>query len=217
MKWVVISTYSPKIGDLYEITCPNKEAYCERHGYKFEVIHFSDDVRDRKIEVGYGLGFLALLKRVRHLLNEGFGVMQIDADAMITNPEIRIEDRIVYPDAVVVAREPIPYCAMNGGVVLMNPCALAIDYVSLLISKWDEWKENPLAPQGWVCDHLDHPTIQAALRIVDPADMNAIPEERDGFPHMVAGELWKPGDWIAHCYGMSLEKKIEWAKKLCTT
>ncbi len=213
MKWIVLSTYSPKIGDLYEVTCPNKERYCDLHGYKLDIVHFVDD----DINNGYGSGWVKLLHRARSYLKEGFGVMLIDADAIIANLNIKIDDRIKHSDAVVVAREPEPHCPMNGGVVLMNPCKNAIKYLDTLIEHWVEWKDDPLVPQGWVCKHMNHPAIKHALRIVSPAELNAIPEERDNYPQNDPDDLWKKGDWICHPYGMSLERKIWWAKKLCTT
>ena len=206
--WVIISTYSPKIGDLYELTMPNKEAYAKRHDYGLEVVHFEDT------EKGYGEGYFKLIHRVGNLLREGVGVLQMDADAVFTNPHIRI-DEIAWPtDAVMVAREPAGRCEMNGGVVILMPNVRSVAYVEKLIEVYDEWKDDPLVPQGWIYRNLFDPVMRSALRIVPPALMNAIPCLDPKYPQDDPTEVWQPSDWICHAYGFPIERKVELLRKV---
>ncbi len=208
MNRTIISTYSDQIGELYALTLPNKEAYAKKHSYGLDIVHFSD------APGGYGIGFKDYLNRVFETLLHGEGVMMMDADAVFTNLSIAIEEKIWGIDSVVAAHEPDPYCPMNGGVVLLNPVPRALNYVQLLVERFSEWCDDPLVPQGWICKNMDHPTIMSSLRIVDPSDMNALPEERPGYPHKNPGDLWKPGDWIAHAYGFPIPQKIELLRKV---
>jgi hypothetical protein len=207
-KWVIITTRSPRIEELCKITHPNKQTYARLHNHEVITVTFSDEPE------GYGLGFLEFLIRVRECLAGGWNVMQMDADAFFTNMSIKITDRIRPSDGVVIAREPFPNCPVNGGVVLLNAGERALAYVGLLIEHFADWKDDPLVPQGWMAKNMEDPVLKAVLRVVPPFLMNSLVEERPEFPHTEQGQVWKTGDWIAHPYGFSIERKIQFAKEI---
>lgn len=207
-KWVILTTRSPKIEELCAITHPNKQAYAHLNGYQLGTVEFSDAAD------GYGKGFLELLIKVRDALAAGWNVMQMDADAFFTNLSIRITDRIYPTDGVVIAREPFPHCPINGGVVLLNAGERAMAYVNLLIDHFPEWMDDPLVPQGWMAKNMEDRILKSVIRVVPPFVMNAIPEVRPEYPHDEAFQVWRPGDWICHPYGFSIERKIQFAKQI---
>lgn len=105
MKFAVLTSYDSSFESLCSYTNPIKEEYCLRHGYDFIARKIDSDVHPTWVRF--------------HLLHDLFEVydwiMWMDADAFITNPEIKLESLVGPNDDLIIS---LDIHGLNTGVFL---------------------------------------------------------------------------------------------------
>jgi hypothetical protein len=100
MRLALATLYTTEIARMAEVTNPSKRAYCERWGYDFACLEGTLDP-DRPPAWSKVLF-------VRRLLDEYDWVFWLDADALIMNPNVALEDLLDSRYSVILAKQPGP-------------------------------------------------------------------------------------------------------------
>jgi hypothetical protein len=204
MKIAVMSFFDSGFHPLTDITIPNLVEYCKRWGYSMYLGEpFKDvDARDTFERIIYAY----------HLLQDkGYdAVMWIDGDAIITNHNIRIEDRIA-DHKFVIAADIHGYNAgvfMAANYSLTKQFLFAINHLGKPLTG-----HHPFREQESIVRYLSFPPYQNLATVLPQRMMNSYLNEFYGRPIWMDGN-WEPGDWILHLPGMSLEQRVAIATAL---
>lgn len=172
-----------------------KAAYARRHGYVYLEAHEEVWDRDRPIAWSKVRFLLSILERVP----DGTIVWLSDADVLITNPELRVEDHVL----------PI-FPAGKGLMMSMDACGhVNSGNVFMRNSPWlrDFWRRVDAARD--LTYHIWWENA-AMIRILEEsaADAAMIEVSRDhrrfnAYLQGLPGEpLWRPGDFLVHFAGV---------------
>ncbi len=193
MKIVLLSNYSPQILEMNVFTAPNKQLYCEKHGYEFRNLNLPYDERSHR----------AFLKVLRALILENDAVMSIGCDTLFMNLSIKIEDRM---DAsrVTVAREYHSWWPINNDVMIWPNHANSLELVDKLLDDAPIWLKYPYLWQMHLWNLL-MTNYGHCVNVVDARYMNSSLTHDQG--------MWQLGDWILHARGMPIESKVKLLKE----
>lgn len=214
----LVTSYPPRWRPLVAITNKLKGEYAQRWGYHFftdesELVHELLDGRRVPIR-----GF-AKFNLIEYFLRHGTydWVIWLDADLLITNRSIRIED---LTGAVPTNKDIVLGYDTNGHhstVFFVRNTQRARDFI-------------------WACNNagrsmfIEHPwhEMEAMRYFLQTPPYNTIAhylsakrlcpilheEYRPHIPADIGLEYkWEPGDWALHLSAMSLEKRVELAEK----
>jgi hypothetical protein len=203
VKVSVFSTHSPSITCLNQVSAPNKQAYCDRHGYQF---HNLEIEYDRHVES---------LQRLQDIINDNDVVMMMGCDTAFTNPDIRIEDKAVLDDPrPVISKEEFGNNPINNDVMIWKRTQPCLELLQSVIEEAQSWLSH-----GWLWqNHMAENYIERLL-IHESRYMNSTfyPWSRDGdvFTQIPSRSSWKRGDWVIHALGMptpaTRAEVIKWA------
>jgi hypothetical protein len=199
----IFSTYSDRIAALNEVTAPNKQAYCDRHGYNF--INLGIDY-DRHVDT---------LKVLQSVVNDNDITMLMGCDTAFTNFDIRIEDRAELSDPrPVISAEELGNNPINNDVMLWKNTAPCIDLLDLIIKEAPMWLNH-----GWLWQNHIAENYLDKVCVVDSRYMNStfVPWIREGnvFTQIPNASSWEVGDWVIHALGLpniaTRTQVIRWA------
>jgi hypothetical protein len=182
MTIAVCTFWTPELALFGAQTEANKRAYCERHGYAFHCPREGKSDRPPSWEK-----LLVLADATR----ESEWAWWIDADAIVTNPEIRLESLIVPGRDMVVAAD---VNGLNCGVFGLRSCPWSR---LLLADAWacDQFINHEWWEQAAIRHLLRDPDRMARVEVIEQRRMNAYPD------------TWQPGDFILHLPGMANEER----------
>jgi len=173
----------------------SKSAYAERHGYLY--IQNGEAFWDRMKPIAWSK--IPFLLHVCSRLPEGALIWQSDADVLVTNPDIRIEDQIVPllpadKDMILT----LDACGhVNSGNIIFRNTAWARDFWKRVGQStqftYHPWWENAamIALFQTVPDDRAHLVISRQHKKFN-AYLRGIPDE----------PLWTPGDFLVHFAGV---------------
>jgi hypothetical protein len=206
--YAIASFNDAKFQPLADITDAVKKEYCERHGYSYHVktdVAFTPDIGFEKIRMV--LDIFAKNPDIEWLLF-------CESDAMVTNFNIKIEDRIDNRYHFIVATD---INDINAGVFLARNSQQGRKYLNFILNERPKYKGNWQAEQGVIQD--SYPQHRNIVRVVPQRVMNSFQypyyrygDHRDRPPHRdIMGNLgtWEKGDWIIHWPGMDLNSRIQ--------
>lgn len=186
---------------MYDLTVPNKEAYCARHGYFGNFPLLADWSPFNKIRL------------VRHLLRHNDAVLWNDLDALFMNPTFKVEALIDKSDGqkvLTITRDG--YEGVNSGSFLIESRTEAFAFLDWMISVEaevmahpDPWREQRLL------DNFVH-RYPDLCRVVPQRVMNSYLR----FEHEVYLYPWsdyQEGDWILHFCGIPYARRVELIRK----
>jgi galactosyl transferase GMA12/MNN10 family len=127
-------------------------------------------------------------------------LMWIDADAVIANPEKRLED-LVDESIDFLAAEDQSACVINSGVFLVRNCSAALDMLRRAYAKV-QYIHHPWWEQLALAEALRECGDTLRSRVVRRRLLNAFPDE------------YREGDFIVHYAGCALEAKLTGVKKI---
>lgn len=177
----VCSMWTPELAIFGQQTERNKRAYCEGHGYRFDVCH------ERLSDRHPSWDKLIILRR--HLDTEEDWVFWLDADAIYTDLSAELESLIVAAgdrDMIIATDENGINCGSFG----LRSC----DWSRRLVeSAWakTEHVNHPWWEQRAIADLIGQRGEDPRVCVVEKRKLNAYPAD------------WQPGDFILHCPGMS--------------
>ena len=191
----VASLHDANYSDLAALTDQSKQEYCNRYGYQFHVLtemKYSTITGFNKIH--YALDLFKQNPEIEWLLFS-------ECDAMITNMDIRIEDRIDDNFHFIV---PVDRLNLNSGNFLARNTAEGRAYLQMIIDLEEKYKDVEWAEQQVIIDTIEE--YQNIVKIVPQKYMNSYePEIYDycdaRFDVLGNSGAWEPGDWIVHWPG----------------
>jgi len=197
MKTALLSFYDESFEPLTNLTFPSLHEYCERWGYSpyFGKPFTNCDPRngfDRFVAV-YGL------------FEQGYdAVMWIDADAMITNHNISIADRLGDEKFVIAA----DLHGLNSGVFIARNHIETRELIMSLINLGEMLLgDHPFREQEALNRYLSFDHYKRMVTILPQRMLNAVINEYYQRPPGFTGN-WQPGDWILHFPGISMPDRL---------
>jgi hypothetical protein len=180
----------------------SKRSYAEKHGYNY--LEFGEEMWDRTRPIAWSK--VPIILKVLNSLPEGSLVWQSDADVMITNQALRIEDH-VQPLLPSEKDMLLIYDAchhINSGNILMRNTEWCRDFWRRVNERTDctyhIWWEN------MAMIHLleENPEDKKKIEISNQHKrFNAYVMGMEGEP------LWEPGDFLVHFAGIYKPEKMK--------
>jgi hypothetical protein len=197
---LVLTGYDDAMAEVGDLCAPSRVAYAERRGYSYHCC--------RKYEPGSHPSWQKI-RLLRDLLPGHEAVLWLDADTMVTNPEISVEglaadDRhllYVSRDWTTCSAADEPHHFSMGNFLLRNtPTTFA---VLDLIESRAEWANVSLWEQSAIqAEHRENPALRRVVRVMPRRVLNSVP-----YPDAV--EPWAPGDFLAHFTGIANHIRVE--------
>jgi len=198
----VASLHDANYSDLAALTDSSKSKYCNQHGYQFHVLtemKYSTITGFNKIH--FTLDLFKQHPEIEWLLFS-------ECDAMITNLNIRIEDRIDDDYHFIV---PVDRLNINSGNFLARNSEQGRAYLQMIVDSEQAYKDVAWAEQQVIIDSIEQ--YQDIVKIVPQKYMNSYePEIYDycdaRFDVLGNSGAWEPGDWIVHWPGTHKPTRI---------
>jgi len=202
----VASLHDANYSDLAAITDAPKREYCNRYGYQFHVLtemKYSTITGFNKIH--FALDLFKQHPEIEWLLFS-------ECDAMITNLNIRIEDKIDDDYHFIV---PVDRLNINSGNFLARNSEQGRAYLQMIVDSETAYKDVAWAEQQVIIDSIEQ--YQDIVKIVPQKYMNSYePEIYDycdaRFDVLGNSGAWEPGDWIVHWPGTYKPTRISRAE-----
>ena len=222
--YAVVSMSTKNIDDLASTTDGLKRQYCQQHGYDFFVIGDEDLViRTEPYSPFMDWNKALYIDKLFANCPDIEWILLSEADATITNFNIRIEDKIDNDYHIIV---PVDRLNLNSGNILIRNSEQGRVYIKMIIDKAEEYREgqspDSTLKDRWGIQQVIIDTIdeyQNIVKIVEQRYMNSYEPQiydycdasRDIFGNDAA---WQKGDWIIHWPGIRHKVRIERAKRL---
>jgi hypothetical protein len=197
VKIALMSFYDEEFGPLADLIFPSQLEYCERWGYTPFFGRPFENVDPRngfdRFNAAYGL------------FDQGFdAVMWIDADALITNHHIRIEDRL--GDEKFVISEDLH--GINSGVFIARNHIETRELLFSMINLGEKLlKDHPFREQECLNRYLSFRHYQRMVTVLPQRMLNAVYNSFYRRPDGFTGG-WQPGDWVLHFPGIYMPDRL---------
>lgn len=209
--YAIASFNDAKFQPLADVTDNVKRKYCEKNGYAYHVrtdVKFTPDIGFEKIVM-----VLDLFEQ--HPEYEW--VLFCECDAMVTNFDIKIEDRIDDRYHFIVATD---VNEINAGVFLARNSEQGRAYLKFILEQRPKYQGNWQAEQAVIQDSYED--WKDTVLIVPQRVMNSFEYQYyQNYPKPVFDIMgnfgtWEPGDWICHWPGLSSvqEFRIQLAQQM---
>lgn len=197
MKIAVLCQHDEPFRPVADITVPVMREWCDRHGYDFIL---NTDPPQRSI----------VWDRYRHLAEtDGYDwLMHLDADVLLTNHHIRVEDLLPQAGwAVLCANE-----REDGGFYINDGVAVFSGDLSDRLILREVFKEQDpcykcgqdVIQDAW----LDEKTYWDYITLLPQKCLNSFLYEEYGMPTTTPGQ-WSQGDFALHLPGISNHRRVE--------
>lgn len=213
MKICVATLCSPDCAALGAVTEPNKNDYCQRHGYDF-LVRREGFIGDPKH--GHHRFVFERFRFFRDCLQSYDAVLGCGADVAITNPAVKLEDLMEWRKPFIIAKDAL---GLQTDVMLMRNRPDVISLLSAVVAAENRYWNAPYLDQSALTDiaPLYADTIEVVpQRLINAYDYNTLTawhsvhqnywlaKDADGNDGQ-----WQPGDFILHCPGLPMERKLQ--------
>ena len=184
---LILTGYDDAFAQIGDLTTPIKAAYAQRHGYEFLCSRrYQSGTHPSWQKLGLLLGLLPRYE----------WIFWMDADSVITNPELSVEgyllgDARCAGKSFVASMDWAPPSPWNAGHFLIRNTPDMMRFLDVCLwheRRWGNcewWDQSAMQEQMHPCD----------LALLPRRMLMAVPRAcRDAAP-----EPWEPGDFIAHC------------------
>jgi hypothetical protein len=205
MNCAILSLNDQRYQPLADLTWNNnKVKYAEKHGYSYACK--TDDF------LGIQIGFekIWFMRDMLEAYPEIDWFWWTGCDSLITNMNIRIEDKIDPDYHLIIATD----CnGINSDSFLLKNSVESKNYLDMIKSKYHQYINHYFYEQGVIIDTLDE--YKDIIKIVPQRSINAY--NTDLHPHqskldkLGTNGTWQYGDWLIHWPGTSLEHRIHLA------
>lgn len=198
----VFTYYTPNFRGLADVTLPNIQRYCSRHGYQFTThLDRGADEDPRPF------GFRKTEEVLRLLRGMQYGrdlIMVLDIDLLITNQTVRIESFLEDESDLFVTHD---VNGLNSGAYIIRSTIGMEKFLEDAIGRWG----NPgvYGEQDAMLDSLRLESFASLRKIVPHPAFNSFLYEEYGMTMRHEDGQWKKGDFLLHLPGMSNEKRIQ--------
>jgi hypothetical protein len=210
MKLLILTGYDDAMASVGDVLAPSKVAYAARHGHDYHC-H-----RDYHTDTHPGWQKIALL---REFLPRYDAVLWLDADTLVTGPDVVIEDLTIEtrrpgdPEVFWVSRDhshcsdaDFPHHFCTGNFLLEN--APAAYRLLDLVEARAHWANTQLWEQSAMQEeHRENPDLRPLVKVLDRRVLNSVP-----FPELP--EPWQPGDFLCHFSGIANHIRLEYIARV---
>lgn len=201
----IFTSVSHGNADIAALTLPNKTEYALRHGYSLiaDNMPYEEAVASTYLIATY--------------LEEFDMVWALDADAVITNQTVRINELECLGEHVTVCEEGIvEWNLVNCGSVVWRQTAACKGLAVWFSENTDKWSALPC---GWqtilpIMQSADDPGL---VKVVEKRAFNSCVWNRPGNAKDEIGGHWEPGDFVYHPCGVyPLDERRRWIESALT-
>jgi hypothetical protein len=192
MSTLVLTGYNDDYKALGDLTSPLMQQYASRHGYDFKCFRTSAQ--------GVAASWLKIPETRRALMHYE-RVIWIDADMVITNPEVTFQHHVGIHLSRDWGEDADSDSCFSCGAFMA--CQTALPMLEKLARKADEFiakndmEQNAMRELAKQYPHLFFVHPRRTFNAVHPA------------VHQTVVDPWQPGDFAAHLTMMPLERRIE--------
>ena len=162
----------------------NKRAYCQQHGYDFI---YCEDSLDTSRHPAWSK-ILLILKAFE---NPNYKwVVWLDADTLIMNQDIPLEDLVDEKYNLVIAKD---FNGINSGVIFMRNCEWSDQFLTQAYTH-TEFLSHPCFEQLAISVELEKPEFDQHAKIVPQRLFNSYPIESVSR----LNSTYQPGDFLIH-------------------
>lgn len=176
-----------------EITNSNHANYCLRHNYTYIA-------RSLPYELA-----LSDFKFIRSLFDYFDIVWCLDADAVVTNFNIKVESLPLGCGLNVCEEGLLPYVYINCGSTIWIKGEESNELLTLLAESEHEWRQAQFW-QGWIANKLKAGLLIDMVKVHPSKTFNSC--------HSGKTCLWQAGDFVYHPCGMKLQERVENIRKI---
>lgn len=190
------SMWGDNYAEIAAITQPVLQAYCGKHGYSYSELILEgtgNDYAYKKHEY------------IKELFKQDIDVVwYLDCDAIITNPEIRVEDFLDDDYSVFLTRD---FTELNGGSILIRNDYNGKWFNDYILSRRGQYdnEQNVINANEFsfkeFMKELPHPSINSYQYNLYPECASYV-----GKPEL--GD-WEPGHFVLHVPGLGVERRKE--------
>ena len=204
MNVALATLHSDAYAPLAEVTLPNKERYCRRHGYDLHAVRHPADA-----ELGPNWGKVSLLWELTERYD---AVLWLGCDTLITNGERTVESLLGKNPAADVLLASDLY-GINADVILTRATAVArMFWYAVGTVGHAFYHAHPWSEQEAMVRFATTPPYAESVRVLPQSAMNSYLHAEYGRPADWPGG-WQPGHFILHLPGMPLERRVELARE----
>jgi hypothetical protein len=204
---VALCTYwTPSYDPLVAVTSPIKQEYCDRWGYTFE---------QERTEKAYGNH--TPWDRLEHfvrVLKQNDVAMLIDADALVTNLNKKVEDILEdrYFPSFIFTKD---LNGFNDGVFLAWDCDIVERFFEEVLTEGRRLFDGHMYREQKAMEHFAHTdAYKDEVDWVPQRELQAYPA--GVYNRHIPEEEWHPGDWCLHIPALPLNQRIDIATKALT-
>lgn len=198
MKIVCCTMFSPSHQELADISVPNLERYCQKHGYDMRLIKIENDKWEFKKHETF-----------KELFEKGYDLIWYkDIDSLITNMSIPITDFVDDSHDFFLTMD---FNELNGGSVIIKNTKSGVDYNNAVL----EGKNNYENEQNFFNETLNQ--YSDIVKIVSHPSINSYDYSlyiqcKELIGHEDAGD-WQPNNFVIHFPGLGTNDRIELLKE----
>ncbi len=185
--FLILTAWTPDIEKYALLSAENKSTYSRKHGYHFRAIREGFDASRPPP--------WSKIRFIQEALRQHRWVFWSDADSLIMNPEIRLENLLQPGSDILLTEASTPYRHINTGQMLFRSCIFSRLFLEAV------WRQKAFIHDGtWeqrAVNHLMETCPLPRVHIVPNRICNAfagVPEDPDPY---------QPGDFIVHFPGCS--------------
>lgn len=194
MKIGVFTLFNGSYKPVSDITLPNLQEYCDRHGYELTPYENPALIRDivwDRIDV------------ILHTLHKYDWLVYFDSDVLVTNHHIKLEEFLTRDIVLSESIREDGSIHLNDGVLFVRNSQFSID---ILKQAWS-YHGRP----GVFCAQDAFELIQPhsyAFSVERQKRFNSFLYNEYGMPITTRGH-WTPGDFALHLPGRTTERRVE--------
>jgi hypothetical protein len=190
-------------------TFSSKLNYANKHGYDFLSLNGFGTDKSGKYNPTQ-IGYLRILRVFNNIENYDY-IMWIDADALVTNPNMTIEDFQIDDSIFYCSYDWSGYYSLNtGNFILKNT-----PQTKLFIDAFYEISKNYDMPeeQATINAMYSIPNLKPAIKVLEHKFLNAVPSvdivKKDIWGNKPSPPFpWKPDDFLVHATGLPNSERV---------
>lgn len=194
---VCCTMFSPSHSELAELSVPNLQWYCKRHGYEMMLIEIENDKWEYKKHEAF--------KRWMDN-NDADLIWYRDVDSVITNLSIPITDFVDDYNSFYLTKD---FNELNGGSVIIKNTMSGRCFNDLVLEHRDRFENEqnfynsiPMLTLGKdMMKQIQHPSINSYQYSLYPECSSYVGKEFLGD--------WKEGNFVLHVPALPMQKRIE--------
>lgn len=215
MKTLILTGSDSSMKELLALSNISKQQYASMHGYDFLSVHtFFEDK-----ECGfndYHIGFLRATKAFK-MLRFYDNVMWLDADAVVTNFNYKIQDFIKQDESFIASYDWMHYSSFSTGNFIVRKTKDTERLFGTFLNFSKNWINNVMSEQGTLNQiYASFTEFKHMFNILPHKFLNSVPSFmietktwKDDNNRSGIVEPWNEESFLAHFTGASTSERIE--------